>query len=249
MPETALSASKPLVRWQHPKLGMVPPIKFIPLAEDTGIILQIGTWVLHEAARQNCIWRDAGLGNIPIAVNVSTLQFAQPDFVHIVSQTLATCPPGGAWLELELTETLLMQNIRDAVDKLAQLHAMKVAVAIDDFGTGYSSLAYLQRLSLDTLKIDHSCVRTIASPGGPEAAGRNAESGRIIIHALVALAKSLGLGVVAEGIETETQREFMLHSGCDQLQGYLFSPPQPPEKIEKMLRQSLPREFSLAMSA
>jgi diguanylate cyclase (GGDEF)-like protein/PAS domain S-box-containing protein len=239
-----------LVRWEHPKLGMVPPAKFIPLAEDTGIIVQIGQWVLQEAARQNRCWREAGFGNIQIAVNVSALQFAEPDFIRVISETLFAAGSHLSWLELELTETLLMKNIRDAVDKLAELRAMNVTVAIDDFGTGYSSLAYLQRLSLDTLKIDHSFVRTIGSPGAHDATTRASESGRIIVNSIVALAKSLGLGVVAEGIETETQREFMLQSGCELMQGYLFSPPRPPEQIEEMLhQQSQSRRAPLALSA
>lgn len=239
-----------LVRWQHPSLGMVPPAKFIPLAEETGIIIQIGGWVLQEAARQNRCWREAGLGNICIAVNVSARQFAQPDFVSVISKTLSTPGVGESWLELELTETVLMKNILDAVDKLAELHGMKVTVAIDDFGTGYSSLAYLQRLSLDTLKVDHSFVRTIVMPEGHEATTHASESSRIIINAIVALAKSLGLSVIAEGIETEVQREFMLHSGCDQLQGFLFSPPMPPERVEILLRQqSMVRPVQLALSA
>jgi diguanylate cyclase (GGDEF)-like protein/PAS domain S-box-containing protein len=221
-----------LLRWKHPTLGMVPPAKFIPLAEDTGIIIPIGTWVLEEAARQCRAWLAAGLPLIPLSVNVSTVQFAQPEFIRTVGSALAASGINEKWLEIELTETLLMRNIRDAGDKLAQLREMKVTVAVDDFGTGYSSLAYLQRLSLETLKIADSFVATIES-------SRNGGSGRAIIGAIVALAKSLGLKVVAEGVETDAQREFLVQIGCDTLQGYLFSPPRAADQIEPMLRAQL----------
>jgi EAL domain-containing protein (putative c-di-GMP-specific phosphodiesterase class I) len=223
-----------LIRWQHPRLGMVPPAKFISLAEDTGLIIPIGAWVIEEAARQSRAWIDAGLERLPISVNVSALQFAQPDFVPIISSILGMPGLTRPCLEIELTETLLMRNIRDAADKLAQIRAMHISIAIDDFGTGYSSLAYLQRLSLDTLKIDHSFVSTIVA--GDEEKPEE-KSGRIIISAIVALAKSLGLHVVAEGVETTVQRDFLLGIGCDQLQGYLFSPPETAEQIETLLRR------------
>jgi diguanylate cyclase (GGDEF)-like protein/PAS domain S-box-containing protein len=217
-----------LVRWQHPTLGLVPPAKFIPVAEDTGLILQIGAWVFTEAARQARTWADAGLRVIPISVNVSTIQFAQPDFILTISSALETCGLAEHWLDIELTETLLMRNMRDAVDKLARLKDLSVRVAIDDFGTGYSSLAYLQRLSLDTLKIDPSFVRSIDSP-------KTGSGGRKIIGAIVALGKSLGLQVIAEGVETEIQRRFLLDIGCDLMQGYLFSAPKPAMEIEPLL--------------
>ncbi len=227
-----------LLRWQHPKLGSVPPAKFIPLAEDTGMIIPIGRWVLEEAARRCRAWWSAGLDVIPIAVNVSALQFAQADFVGTVADALEIAALPGPWLEIELTETLLMRNIRDAGDKLAQLREMGVTVAIDDFGTGYSSLAYLQRLPLDTLKIDHSFVSAIAEPGTSRpGAMRDCRSGQTIIGAIVALAKSLGLQVIAEGVETAAQRDFLVNLGCDYLQGYLFGPPTSAEQIEAVMRR------------
>ncbi|HEX4052726.1 MAG TPA: EAL domain-containing protein [Tepidisphaeraceae bacterium] len=227
-----------LLRWHHPTLGMVPPAKFIPLAEDTGVIIPIGTWVLQEAARQTRAWLSAGLPLTPLSVNVSTVQFAQPDFIRTVGNALETSGVPERWLEIELTETLLMRNIRDAGDKLSQLREMKVAVAVDDFGTGYSSLAYLQRLSLETLKIADTFVNTIDT-------GRNGGSGRAIIGAIVALAQSLGLKVVAEGVETDAQCDFLTKIGCDFLQGYLFSPPRPADQIEPMLRRQLDTAASL----
>lgn len=229
-----------LVRWQHPNLGLVPPAKFIPLSEDTGLIIPIGTWVLREAARQCRTWLDAGLGVVPIAVNVSTLQFAQPDFISVVSGAMEIAGIPDHWLEIELTETLLMQNIRDAGDKVTHLREMNITFAVDDFGTGYSSLAYLERLSLDSLKIDHSFISAVreSDSGHPDAV-RAGKHGRTIIGAIVALAKSLGLQVVAEGVETEVQREFLIKLGCDLLQGYLFCPPKPPEHIETILRKQM----------
>lgn len=218
-----------LVRWQHPTLGLVPPGKFIPIAEDSGLIVQVGRWVLTEAARQTCEWVTRGLPLMPISVNVSAFEFAQPEFILSISSALEACGMKRRWLEIELTETVLMRNMRDAVDKLSQLKQLQIDVAIDDFGTGYSSLAYLQRLPLDSLKVDPSFTRSIDSEIGTA-------NGRAIIGAIVALAKSLGLSVVAEGVETESQRQFLLEVGCDALQGYLFSAARPAENIELMLR-------------
>jgi EAL domain-containing protein (putative c-di-GMP-specific phosphodiesterase class I) len=221
-----------LVRWEHPTLGLVPPGKFIPIAEENGLIVQVGRWVLNEAARQARAWVAMGLPLIPISVNVSAFEFAQPDFILSISSALAACGIKTQWLELELTETLLMCNMRDAVDKLSQLKRLQIKVAIDDFGTGYSSLAYLQRLPLDTLKVDPSFTRSIDSDS-------HAANGRAIIGAIVALAKSLGLSVVAEGVETESQRQFLLDVGCDGLQGYLFSAARKPQEIEPLLRNQM----------
>ena len=226
----AIVALEALVRWQHPTLGMVPPAKFIPMAEETGLILPVGAWVLEEAARQARAWANAGLPITPIAVNVSTLQFAQPDFIPAISRIVQAAGLPEPWLELELTETLLMRNMRDAAEKLALLKQMKVRAAIDDFGTGYSSLAYLQRLALDTLKIDISFINNSLDParGG---------SGRSIVVAILALAKSLGLNVVAEGVETVAHWEFLIGVGCDQFQGFLFCRPLAPAQIEPLLRK------------
>ncbi len=143
-----------LIRWNHPTLGTVSPAAFVPLAEETGLILPIGSWVLLEAARQFRQSREIGCAPQSIAVNVSALQFAQTDFIASIDSTLATCGSKDPWLEIELTESLLMKNMRDAMDKLSQLRTRGVNVAIDDFGTGYSSMAYLQRLSLDSLKMN-----------------------------------------------------------------------------------------------
>jgi len=237
-PDGRVVGVESLLRWRHPRLGLVPPAKFIPMAEDSGMIIPIGGWVLEESARRCRDWYAAGLGVVPVAVNVSALQFAQPDFVGTVANALRIAGTPKPWLEIELTESLLMRNIRDAGDKLAQLRQMKVTIAVDDFGTGYSSLAYLQRLSLDTLKIDHSFVSAIADPGTSRpGATRDCQSARIIVKAIVALAKSLGLRVIAEGVETAGQRDFLVKLGCDYLQGYLFGPPTSADQVEAMIRR------------
>ena len=223
-----------LVRWRHPQLGMIPPAKFIPLAEDSGLILQIGAWVLEEATRQTREWVASGIEVVPIAVNVSTLQFTQPGFISTIAHTLNGSGLPAQWLQIELTETVLMRNMCDAADKLSQLKQMQVKVAIDDFGTGYSSLAYLQRLSIDTLKIDRSFISTIDSP-------HNSGSGKTIITAIVSMAKSLGLRIIAEGVETEIQRQFLVDLGCDFLQGFLFSRPESPAMIAPLLKNRLIR--------
>ena len=224
-----------LVRWQHPTLGLVPPGKFIPISEESGMVVQLGRWVLEEAARNLRQWVAAGVPLLPVSVNVSAIEFAQPEFLLSISSVLDTCGLTGPWLQLELTETLLMRNMRDAVDKLGRLKQLRVDVAIDDFGTGYSSLAYLQRLPLDALKIDQSFVRAIGSP-------ENDTSGRAIIRTIIALSQSLELSVVAEGVETQVQREFLLESGCETLQGFLFSAPRRAEEIEPLLRRQLSGE-------
>jgi EAL domain-containing protein (putative c-di-GMP-specific phosphodiesterase class I) len=166
---------------------------------------------------------------VPISVNVSALQFAQPDFVDIIAATISGCGMKQDWLTLELTETLLMQNIADSADKVRRLRQLQVRVAVDDFGTGYSSLAYLHRLSVQTLKIDRSFITPLQD-------GPDGHSSQTIVRAIVAMAKNLGLEVVAEGVETEVQRKLALAAGCDLLQGFLFSRPRPANEIEAMLR-------------
>jgi diguanylate cyclase (GGDEF)-like protein/PAS domain S-box-containing protein len=219
-----------LICWDHPTLGLVSPVAFIPLAEETGLILSVGTWVLKESARQYRLWHEKGIAPPSMAVNVSAMQFAQPDFMKLIENTLADAACEKPWLEIELTESLLMKNMSDATDKLTKLHKLGVRVAIDDFGTGYSSLAYLQRLSLDTLKINHVFFDMIES-------GDQEGKTRSIAGAIVALAKSLGLQVVVEGIETEAQRDFITETGADLMQGFLFAPPLGGEEIEPILKR------------
>lgn len=217
-----------LLRWKHPRDGYVSPASFIPLAEDSGLILPLGDWVLHAACRQLAAWADRpSLAAIRVAVNVSPRQFRQPDFVEQVLAALAGAGADPRGLELELTEGLLLQNIEDTVRKMARLKDYGVGFSLDDFGTGYSSLAYLKRLPLDQLKIDQSFVRDVLTDPNDAAIART----------IVALGVSLGLRVIAEGVETEAQRAFLQRHHCHAWQGYLFSPPVPVADFEALVEQ------------
>jgi diguanylate cyclase (GGDEF)-like protein/PAS domain S-box-containing protein len=215
-----LTGMEALVRWRHPKFGVVSPGVFIPLAEESGLILEIGEWVLDEACRQNKAWQEAGYHPIKIAANVSALQFAQPDFAETVVRALRKHDLDARWLEVELTETFLMKNMIDTARKLAAIRAAGVKVALDDFGTGYSSLAYLQSLPIDTLKIDQSFVQQI-EPGAGQV------NTTAVIRAIVSLGHSLGMTVMAEGVELAHQLEFLRRTGCDAMQGFLLGMPRP----------------------
>jgi diguanylate cyclase (GGDEF)-like protein len=224
-----------LLRWQHPELGWVSPAKFIPLAEETGTIIPIGSWVLQQACRQVRAWEQAGYGPLKVSVNVSALQFARPDFVEIVAHSLEESGLAAECLVLELTESLLFHDYQQNLETMHRLKEIGVAIAIDDFGTGYSALSYLQRLPLDILKIDQSFVRALGSPvvNPPGQGGEQA-----IVQAIITLAHNLGMQVVAEGVEIEAQREFLRQNGCDQMQGYLFSAPLEPGEFETLLKKA-----------
>ncbi|HEX4123667.1 MAG TPA: EAL domain-containing protein [Tepidisphaeraceae bacterium] len=251
----SITGMEALLRWRHPTLGMVAPMRFIGIAEQSGLIDSIGQWVLHEACRQAKEWQTKTGRRLRMAVNVSIRQFAQPNFVAMVEQTLKAAKLAPELLELELTESLLMLNTTDAADKLHLLRNMGVFAAIDDFGTGYSSLAYLHRLPIDTLKIDRSFVMDLTAPvptamAAPAPAGASsadADSGTAVIRAIFSMARSLGMNVLAEGIETEAQREFLLSQGCQRMQGYLFGKPMPADKALAHL-QAAPAS-AMAMSA
>jgi diguanylate cyclase (GGDEF)-like protein/PAS domain S-box-containing protein len=216
-----------LIRWQHPELGMVSPIEFIALTEEMGLIVPIGAWVLRTACAQNQAWQAAGLGKLRIAVNVSGIQFAQPDIVQTVAAALQETGLDPACLEIELTESVVMHDVERAVSTLHQLKSLGVQLSVDDFGTGYSSLAYLKRFPIDVLKIDQSFVRDIASD--PDNAN--------IVVSIIALAHSLRLQVIAEGVETMEQLAFLRHHGCDEMQGNYFSRPISATAIDQMLQQ------------
>ena len=215
-----------LLRWQHPERGLVPPAQFIPLAEDTGLIEPIGAWVLREACRQAQEWQAQGLPPLRMAVNLSPRQFRQPGLVEQVADTLAATALAPEWLELEVTESLVMANPEAAADYLRRLKKMGVRLAMDDFGTGYSSLAYLKRFPFDVLKIDRSFVQNIATE--PDDA--------LIAVAVIAMAHSLKLHVIAEGVEDESQMRYLRTHLCDEMQGYLFSPPLPAAEATGFLR-------------
>ncbi|WP_114973513.1 EAL domain-containing protein [Rhodoferax ferrireducens] len=224
-----LTGAEALIRWLHPQRGMVSPAEFIPLAEDTGLILPIGQWVLEEACAQLARWAaQPGLAHLTIAVNVSARQFRQPSFVDQVMSAILQTGANPQRLKLELTESLLVQDVPQVIEKMSALKSRGVGFSLDDFGTGYSSLSYLKRLPLDQLKIDASFVRDILLD--PNDAS--------IAKTIVALAHSLDLNVIAEGVETEAQREFLASSGCHDCQGYLFSRPVPIADFEQFTLQT-----------
>ncbi|MDC8756217.1 EAL domain-containing protein [Janthinobacterium fluminis] len=209
-----------LVRWNHPELGLVPPVRFIPLAEDSGFINQLGKWVLFEACRQMVRWQDAGLRVPKIAVNLSVKQFERGSIVNMVAEILKETGLEPERLQLEVTESVIM-NTGDAMVFINDLHSIGVGLAIDDFGTGYSSLAYLKQLPVQTLKIDRSFITDISSDANDEA----------IAIAIIQLGKSMNLSVIAEGVETEEQAAFLLRHGCNQAQGYRYGRPALPQEL------------------
>jgi EAL domain-containing protein (putative c-di-GMP-specific phosphodiesterase class I) len=224
-----------LLRWHHPELGVVQPAEFIPLAEDTGMILPIGEWVLRTACTQSKLWQEAGFAPLSVAVNLSARQFEQQNLVEVVARILQETGLNPRDLELELMESSIMQNAEVAVRTLGELKAMGVKIAIDDFGTGYSSLGYLKRLPIDTLKIDRSFVRDVTTD--PDDAA--------LVMAIITLAHNLRLKVIAEGVETEDQRRFLHLLRCDEWQGYLFSKPVPVEAFEGLFLQGQNLAFSV----
>jgi predicted signal transduction protein with EAL and GGDEF domain len=214
-----------LVSWRHPELGLLGPARFIPLAEETGLIERLGERVLEIACRQMRHWLDAGLTLSRMAVNLSARQFRSPDLPQRIATVLAVTGLRGEHLELEVTESTMMQSPEEATRVLMRLKAMGIQIAVDDFGTGYSSLSYLKSLPIDFLKIDKSFVS-----GVPVAADDVA-----IIRAIIAMAKSLGQRLIAEGVETEAQRTFLVDHGCEEAQGWLFSKPLPDVEIKALL--------------
>lgn len=218
-----------LLRWPHPEIGMIPPDKFIPLAEETGLIIPIGKWVLAEACRQNKAWQDKGLIAVPVAVNLSSVQFRQHNLLEIVQNTLQESGLKACFLELELTESLLMDCSEYNVTLLREFRQLGVHLSIDDFGTGYSSLSYLKRFPISKLKIDRSF-----SMGIP--ADKNSAS---ITSAIISLGHDLEMSVIAEGVENEAQLNFLQAHQCDEIQGYLFSKPVPSEEMVKLLRKGV----------
>ena len=218
-----------LLRWDHPQRGLVPPDAFIPLAEDTGLILPIGRWVLETACEQIKAWEsDALTSELQIAVNVSARQFNQPDFVAQVQSVLANTGANPARLKLELTESMLLEDVQDTIAKMHAIKQLGVLFSMDDFGTGYSSLSYLAQLPLDQLKIDKSFVRNL--PG--------VTKDETIARAIITMGLGLNLNIIAEGVETEAQHGFLMALGCHEYQGYLFSGSLPLPELEVFLKQA-----------
>ena len=223
-----LIGAEALARWRHPERGMVSPAEFIPLAEETGLILPLGHWVLTIACRQLEAWAaQPEMAHLTVAVNISAKQFHLPTFVEEVLSLVDYFGVDPAKLKLEITESLLLDNVDDIIAKMTALKARGISFSMDDFGTGYSSLQYLKRLPLDQLKIDQSFVHNISAD----------ESDKAIVRTIIAMAQSLNLSVIAEGVETEVQRQLLLNKGCTTYQGYLFGRPVPIEQFEALLKQ------------
>jgi diguanylate cyclase (GGDEF)-like protein len=213
----AVTAMEALLRWQHPALGAIAPSTFIPLAEENGLIVPIGEWVLRTACEQNKVWQDAGLPPLRVGVNLSARQFQQSRLIETIAQLLAQTQLDPCYLELEITETIAMQNVDSTTSTLKQLQAMGIHISLDDFGTGYSSLGYLKHFPLNTIKIDQSFVQELPLDSHDAA----------IVNAVLALGRGLNLNVVAEGVETAAQLDYLQSHHCEEMQGYLFSHPMP----------------------
>lgn len=227
--DNRLIAWEALLRWQHPERGSVPPDVFIPIAEETGLITELGFMVLREACHEAASWPGRGLGSCGISVNLSARQFAIPDLEEQVNQALLESGLDPRRLELEITESVMMENPKRTQEVLTRFKARGMGVAIDDFGTGYSSLSYLSRFPINRLKIDRSFV----------ASSLEDSNGALIVEAVISLARALGMDAIAEGVETEQQRRFLRQQGCQQIQGYLTGKPMPAQAIEAFLRQKM----------
>jgi len=215
-----------LLRWNDPEKGLIAPSEFIPIAEESGLILQLGSWVLKQACMQMKKWKDQGLLGFRVSVNISPLQFSQENFLDILKKTIKETGVNGSDLMLEITEGILMDDVEDTRKKLHAIKALGCKLSIDDFGTGYSSLAYLRKFPIDELKIDKSFVLDLAYPDNAS-----------IVKTIISLAENLNMNVIAEGIEDNVQKEFLLKNKCNMMQGYLFGHPESPDKIESFLKE------------
>jgi len=215
-----------LIRWNHPVHGLIAPARFIGLTEETGLIVPIGAWVIHTACHQTKAWQMAGFGDLRVAVNLSARQFAQTTLIQTIADALTSSGLEPRYLELELTESMVMNDVDSVIAILRNLKTLGVHISIDDFGTGYSSLSYLRRFPIDVLKIDRSFVADLTVDTDDAA----------IVVAIISLAHSLRLKVIAEGVETQQQLGFLRQYGCDQMQGYLYSPALSAQAFEQLLR-------------
>jgi diguanylate cyclase (GGDEF)-like protein/PAS domain S-box-containing protein len=229
LPDATVSGVEALIRWNDPDTGLVSPGRFIPILEETGMILEAGEWALQRALTDHRSWQIQGLAAPRVAVNVSAIQLRRQDFVEVVRSALKNSSADAQALELEITESLIMENLEDTIPKLRELRAMGVSIAIDDFGTGYSSLSYLARLPVNTIKIDRSFIVTMVN---------EAES-RVLVSSIISLAHSLRLNVVAEGVEHEEQARLLRILGCDEAQGYLYGKPQLCDEVAQYMAQGV----------
>jgi EAL domain-containing protein (putative c-di-GMP-specific phosphodiesterase class I) len=216
-----------LIRWQHPSLGLLGPAGFIQVAEDRGFIVPIGNWVVNEACRQMAEWKASGLPAMTVSVNLSALQFRQQDLSGMLEHALAEHGLSGSMLDVEVTETVVMEDAEATLQAIERIQAMGVSLSIDDFGTGYSSLSYLKRFKADKLKIDRSFVRDITTDADDAT----------LTRAIISMAKYLNMQVVAEGVETREQWDLLAAEGCDQIQGYFVAKPMPAAEFARMLQE------------
>ena len=221
--------SEALIRWQHPERGLLLPGQFLTIAEETGMIVAIGQWVLREACRQTREWLDAGIPAVPVAVNISSQEFRSEQFLEGIQVALKNTCLDPRYLELELTETVLMRHAESTAHALGQLKAIGVRLAMDDFGTGYSSLSYLTRFSIDALKLDQSFVHNMI----------DSSDDAIVVSSVISMGKSLNHRVIAEGVETLEQLAFLLAHGCDEGQGYYFGRPVAAQQFAKFLETGI----------
>jgi EAL domain-containing protein (putative c-di-GMP-specific phosphodiesterase class I) len=215
-----------LLRWEHPDFGMVSPMQFIPLAEETGLIVPIGRWVLRQACVQNMAWQRRGLRPVSMAVNLSPRQFADPHMLQDIDEALLASGMSSVLLQLEVTESMVMRNVPRAIRVLDAIQSRGIRIAIDDFGTGHSSMSLMKQFPIDTIKIDRSFVRDLAEDPEDQA----------IAQAIISMGKALGMTVVAEGVETVEQQAFLCEHGCDEMQGFIFSRPVPARELAELLR-------------
>jgi diguanylate cyclase (GGDEF)-like protein len=227
-----ITAFEALLRWEHPDLGLLSPSEFIPLAEETGLIIPIGEWVIRKSCEQNAAWHKEGLKNLRVAVNLSGYQLQQNNFIDVVTAIITETGLSPETIEFEITETVIMQNPDFTISVLNRLRDMGIHISIDDFGTGYSSLSHLKRFSVNTLKIDKTFVREVESSPTDAA----------IATAIIAMGNSLNLRVIAEGVETKGQFDFLKEKLCDEMQGYYYSMPMPPEKVLEFMKGKLIRD-------
>jgi diguanylate cyclase (GGDEF)-like protein len=218
-----------LIRWVHPEDGMISPGTFIPVAENTGLIIALGEWILEEACKQQVSWKEKGLLDIQVAVNLSVRQFEHYNLLDMVTQTVERTGINPEKLELEVTESLAVKNMEKNVSTLDDIKKLGIEIAMDDFGTGYSSLSYLKQLPIDTLKIDQAFVRDL--PDDNDSA--------ILVNTIIQMGQGFGLNIIAEGVESEEHYQFLLEHNCTQLQGYLFSKPLPAEEFEVLLKKEV----------
>lgn len=222
-----------LIRWNHPQRGIVSPVEFIPLAEESALILEIGDWVLETAFQQLAIWsRNENSKHLTLAVNVSAKQFNQPDFVENIKALLHTYGFDASRLKIELTESVILTDVATVINKMHELKALRIRLSIDDFGTGYSSLSYLKQLPLDQIKIDQSFVCNITSD----------QNDAVMVQTMIDLGRNFHLNIIAEGVETAAQESLLKHFGCMAYQGYLFSKPVPIEQFEALRAETGRRE-------